>query len=228
MPQSRIWSIGRHPIGYVVLLAIACFLAWRLFIWARVQVHWMAFAAIAAVMAAGLGSAVVVNDQIKVYQRKRFLAFLAPEVDPQGAAYNVNQALVAIGSGGVTGKGVFSGTQSQLGFLPERHTDFIFAVIGEELGFLGAILVLALYLTLIYRVVNAARLARDNYGFLVCCGLAAMFTSYLVINVGMCLGLAPVAGVPLPLLSYGGSSLVVTLWALGIVENIHSKHYAFV
>lgn len=206
---------------------LAAGLAWRLFILARAPAHWMYFLVTALIVTGGLLSAVAVNDQIKSYQRKRFLAFLAPDVDPQGAAYNVNQALVAIGSGGVGGKGVFSGTQSRLGFLPERHTDFIYAVVGEELGFWGASLVLILYLILIWRVVSAARLSRDRYGFLVCCGIAAMFASHLLINVGMCLGIFPVAGVPLPLLSYGGSSLVMTLWALGIVVNVYSRHYAF-
>lgn len=220
-----------HPSLKLALALVGLFVAaglvWRLFILARVPVHFMYFLVTALVMAAGVLSAVAVNDQIKVYQRKRFLAFLAPEADPQGAAYNVNQALVAIGSGGMAGKGIFSGTQSRLGFLPERHTDFIYAVVGEEMGFWGAAGVLVLYLVLIWRVVSAARLSRDRYGFLVCCGIAAMFASHLLINVGMCLGLFPVAGVPLPLLSYGGSSLVMTLWALGIVVNIYSRHYAF-
>ncbi|MBI5202205.1 MAG: FtsW/RodA/SpoVE family cell cycle protein, partial [Elusimicrobia bacterium] len=149
------------------------------------------------------------------------------EADPQGAAYNVNQALVAIGSGGVRGKGIFQGTQSRLGFLPERHTDFIFAVVGEEMGFWGAGGALLLYLVLIWRIVTAARVSRDRYGFLVCTGIAAMFSGHLIINAGMCLGIFPVAGVPLLMLSYGGSSLVTTLWALGIVLNVHSRHYSF-
>ncbi len=218
--------------GKSLLLAAAgiflvAFFLWKLTHWARAPVHWLIFATTAMVVLGGLGSAEAINHQIKGYQRKRFLAFLAPEIDPQGASYNVNQALVAIGSGGMGGKGIFSGTQSQLGFLPERHTDFIFAVIGEEMGFWGASAVLLLYLMLIWRVVCAARLSRDRYGFLVCAGLAAMYTAYLAINVGMCLGLFPVAGLPLPLVSYGGSSLVINLWTLGIVMNIYSHHYSF-
>ena len=130
-------------------------------------------------------------------------------------------------SGGLWGKGAFSGTQSQLGFLPERHTDFIYAVIGEEMGFLGGMSVLGLYLLLLWRIVNTARLARDRYGYMVCCGFAAVYGFYLLLNVGMCVGLVPVAGVPLPLLSYGGSSLAVTLFSMGIVANIYSRRYAF-
>ena len=220
-----------HP-GLRLLLAMAGIFAaaallWRVCALARVPIHWIYFVTASLVLAAGLASAVVVNLQMKVYQRSRFVAMVAPEADAQGAAYNVNQALVAIGSGGLAGKGIFQGTQSHLGFLPERHTDFIFAVVGEEMGFWGACGVVLLYLLLIWRVVSAARLARDRYGFLVCCGIAAMFAAHLLINVGMCLGLFPVAGIPLPLLSYGGSSLVVTLWALGIVVNVYSRHYAF-
>ncbi|MBI4385855.1 MAG: rod shape-determining protein RodA [Elusimicrobia bacterium] len=181
----------------------------------------------AGVLVSGLCAGIFINRNIKEYQRNRFLVFLAPESDPQEAGYHVNQALVAIGSGGVTGKGIFSGTQSQLGFLPERHTDFIFAVIGEEMGFLGAAAVLGLYLLLMGRIVHAARLSRDRYGFLVCTGLTAMFGAYFMVNVGMCLGVIPVAGIPLPLVSYGGSSLVASLWAVGIVANIYSKRYAF-
>lgn len=216
-----------------LIFAIIGIFAIALLIWwvmdmMRVHIPVLLALVSASVITAAVCTAVMVNSHIKWYQRKRFLAFLAPEIDPQGAAYNVNQALVAIGSGGFFGKGVFSGTQSQLGFLPERHTDFIFAVLGEELGFIGAMLVLMLYLTMMWRIVEAARLARDRYGFLVCAGLLSMLGFYLLINVGMCVGLLPVAGVPLPLVSYGGSSLVITLWALGIAANIHSKRYAFV
>ena len=136
------------------------------------------------------------------------------------------QSQIAIGSGGALGKGLFNGTQSQLGFLPERHTDFIYAVVGEEMGFVGTMTILAFYLLLIWRIVSIGKLARDRYGFLVCSGLATMFCFELVLNVGMCLGLMPVAGIPLPLISYGGSSLVITLWALGIAANIYSRRYA--
>ena len=220
-----------HPGARLAVTLVAVPLVsavlWRLSAMARMPIHWIYFLVTSLVLAAGLVSAVVVNHQIKVYQRNRFVAMVAPEADAQGASYNVNQALVAIGSGGLAGKGVFQGTQSHLGFLPERHTDFIFAVVGEEMGFWGAFGVIVLYLLLIWRVVSAARRARDRFGFLVCCGIAAMFAAHLLINVGMCLGLFPVAGIPLPLLSYGGSSLVVTLWALGIVVNIYSRHYAF-
>lgn len=207
-------------------IVLAAYSAWRLCLMARTQLPGIIFAVTACVAVGGLCSAVLVNQQLKGYQRNRFVAFLAPEADPRGAGYNVQQAQIAIGSGGLWGKGVFSGTQSQLGFLPERHTDFIFAVIGEEMGFLGGMAVLALYLMLIWRIVNAARVARDSYGYLVCCGLAAYCGFSLFVNVGMSLGIVPVAGIPLPLLSYGGSNLTMTLLGLGIAENVYARRYA--
>lgn len=200
--------------------------AWRLLSWMRVSVRPAAFLLAPALFCAGYGAGLAVNKQLKGYQRNRFVAYLAPHTDIQGAAYNVRQSQIAIGSGGILGKGLFAGTQSKLGFLPERHTDFIYAVVGEEMGFWGAGGILALYLALIYRIVAAARSARDRYGFLVCTGLAATFSFQLLLNVGMCLGLMPVAGIPLPLISYGGSSLVITLWSLGIVANVYARRYA--
>jgi len=217
----------RWPLFFAVAgVFVGATLAWRLCSMARAQVPGFIFAVAAFVVAGGLFSAVLANRELKGYQRQRFVAFLAPETDPRGASYNVQQAQIAIGSGGLWGKGLFSGTQSQLGFLPERHTDFIYAVIGEEMGFLGGMGVLALYLILIWRLVNAARAARDHYGYLVCCGLAAYYGFSLLVNVGMCLGLVPVAGIPLPLVSYGGSNLTMTLFALGIAENIYARRYA--
>lgn len=220
-------KFGMATILAILGLAAAVFAAWRLSIMMRMQLKAVYFAVIGAVLVLGLLSGIVVNKQLKGYQRNRFVAFLAPDADIRGASYNVHQSQIAIGSGGLFGKGLFSGTQGQLGFLPERHTDFIYAVVGEEAGFIGASAILAFYLTLIWRIVVAGKLARDRYGYLVCCGLASMFGFHLVLNVGMCVGLMPVAGIPLPMISYGGSSLVITLWSLGIVANIYSRRYSF-
>jgi len=209
-------------------IVVGAFAAWRLSGMLRMQLRGLGFVIVPIVLVIGLLSGIVVNKQLKGYQRNRVVAFLSPEADILGASYNVNQSEIAIGSGGLWGKGLFSGTQSRLGFLPERHTDFIYAVVGEEMGFVGAMGVLGLYVFLIWRITVAARYARDRYGYLVCCGLASMFAFHLFFNVGMCLGLAPVAGIPLPLISYGGSSLVVTLLSLGIVANVYSRRYSFV
>ncbi len=222
----QVARMGPSAVGAVVGIAGLSIAAWKLSGWMRMQVKAVYFVIIPLVLSGGLLSGLVVNRELKGYQRNRFVAFLSPESDIQGASYNVHQSQIAIGSGGLLGKGLFSGTQSQLGFLPERHTDFIFAVVGEELGFLGGGGVVGLYLLLIWRIVSAAKVSRDRYGFLVCAGFASMFAFHLVLNVGMCLGIMPVAGIPLPLISYGGSSLVATLWTLGIVSNIHSRRYS--
>ncbi|MBI5623688.1 MAG: FtsW/RodA/SpoVE family cell cycle protein [Elusimicrobia bacterium] len=217
------WTTALVLAGIAVLAAVS----WWLALMMRARPRGAYFVVAAAIIIAGLLSGIMVNRQLKGYQRNRFVAFLSPEADILGASYNVRQSVIAIGSGGLLGKGLFSGTQSRLGFLPERHTDFIYAVIGEEMGFLGAVGVLGLYMLMIWRLIGAAKLSRDRYGSLVASGLASMFAFHLALNVGMCLGVVPVAGVPLPLVSYGGSSLAVTLWALGIATNIHSHRYSF-
>ncbi|MBI4059844.1 MAG: rod shape-determining protein RodA [Elusimicrobia bacterium] len=223
--------LSTSRMGWATAAAILLFCAvglvvWRLASWMRVQIKPAAFAAIPILLSAALLSGIAVHRQLKGYQRNRFVAWIAPQSDAQGASYNVIQSQIAVGSGGMWGKGLFSGTQSQLGFLPERHTDFVFANVGEEMGFWGTSLILGLYVILLWRIVTAARQARDRYGYLVCAGLASTLAFQLVLNVGMCLGLMPVAGVPLPLVSYGGSSLLVTLWTLGIVANIYARRYA--
>lgn len=218
--------LGGATAALLIGATLACLAAWRLSVMLRMHAKTVYFVALPVVLAAGVVTGILVNKTMKSYQRNRFVAYVAPESDIQGAAYHVRQSQIAIGSGGPWGKGLFNGTQSQLGFLPERHTDFIYAVVGEELGFVGAVTILALYLILIWRIVCVGRASRDRYGFLVCAGFATMFAFELVLNVGMCLGLMPVAGIPLPLISYGGSSLVITMWSLGIIANIYSRRYA--
>ena len=175
------------------------------------------------VIIAGFFSGFFVNKQMKTYQRKRVEAFLAPNSDPKGAGYNVLQAQIAMGSGGVLGKGFFSGTQSRLGFVPERHTDFILAVLGEETGLLGTLFVLSLYIILLWRTAYIATLSCDKYGYLVCCGIFGIFFVYMIFNFGMLIGIVPVAGIPLPFISYGGSNLVASMWAFGIVESVYRR-----
>lgn len=220
-------EFGPVLLGAVLAVFLLAYLSWKLASALRFNAPAAYYGVAALIVSVGLASGAAFDHQLKGYQRDRFMAFVLPKADPKGASYNVRQAQIAIGSGGLWGKGIFSGTQSQLGFLPERHTDFIYAVVGEEMGFLGAMAVLGLYLTLLWRVIHAARLARDRYGSLLCCGVASVYAFYLFVNVGMCLGLMPVAGVPLPLLSYGGSNLAMTLFALGIVGNVYSRRYAF-
>jgi rod shape determining protein RodA len=219
-------SFGPGLAVLIACTATACYLAWRLAVMTHSQPNPVVFSVVAVILSTGIFCGSLANRELKGYQRSRISSYFAPESDIQGTAYHVQQSQVAIGSGGIWGKGLFSGTQAQLGFLPERHTDFIFSVVGEELGFFGGIGVLSLYLLLIWRIVAAACLARDYFGFLVCCGIACLLSSSLILNVGMCLGLLPVAGMPLPLVSYGGSSLMITLWALGIVGNVYARRYS--
>ncbi|MFA9462116.1 rod shape-determining protein RodA [Thiohalorhabdus methylotrophus] len=157
------------------------------------------------------------------YQRQRLLGFLNPEADPYGAGYHITQSKIAIGSGGLTGKGWLNGTQAQLDFLPERHTDFIFAVLSEEFGLIGGLVLLTLYLVLTLRGLVIAFRSREMYNRLVAAGISTMFFFYVVINIGMTSGLLPVVGVPLPLVSYGGSSLVALLAGLGLVMGISMR-----
>jgi len=158
--------------------------------------------------------------RLETYQKERITNFLNPEADVRGGGYNVAQALVAVGSGGLTGKGIGHGSQSQLNFLPEKHTDFIFAVITEELGFVGATVILILYGTIFFRIKSIALRSNDNFGFLVASGCLIMFLVQTGINIGMNIGIVPVAGIPLPFLSYGGSSLVASYITIGILLNI--------
>lgn len=154
------------------------------------------------------------------YQKKRILAFLNPTADPMGAGWNVNQALIAIGSGQWKGRGLGHGPQSQLNFLPFKHTDFVFAALAEEMGFLGAAAVLILFAVIIYRGIRVAMIARDYYGMYLATGICAMLFFHVFVNVGMNIGLMPVTGIPLPLVSSGGTSVIITLAAIGILESI--------
>ena len=166
---------------------------------------------------------VIFWNSLKTYQRNRLIAFINPALDPMGRGYHALQSKIAIGSGGWFGKGLFGGTQSQLKFLPESHTDFVFAVYAEEWGFVGVLLLLSLYFLLIWWGIDAAYKAKDDLGVFLALGVVAMLMFYLTINVGMTLGLVPVVGVPLPLMSYGGNSLLTTMAGLGLLLNIKMR-----
>lgn len=170
----------------------------------------------------GLGAAILPLfwHILKDYQRKRLLVFLDPNIDPMGAGYHIIQSKIAIGSGGIMGKGLFAGTQSQLNFLPEHHTDFIFAVVGEELGFMGALVLLALYFTVVWRGLRVAAEAKDNLGTLLAVGIVSMFIFHVLVNIGMNSGIMPVTGIPLPFMSYGGSAMLSNMMAMGLLLNV--------
>jgi rod shape determining protein RodA len=158
---------------------------------------------------------------LKPYQMQRLTGFLNPSHDPGNQTYNITQSLTAIGSGGKTGRGVAGASQTALGYLPEDQTDFIFAVVGETYGFAGAALVLSLYALLIWRSLRIVTMSKNMYGTLIAGGILAMLMFQVFVNVGMTLGIMPVTGVPLPLVSYGGSSVIVTFLAIGLLQSIH-------
>ena len=159
------------------------------------------------------------------YQRTRLASFLDPEQDPRGAGYQQIQARITVGSGGLTGKGFLQGTQSQYNFLPVAHNDFIFSALAEEQGFLGVLVVLGLYLFVIMRSLNAARAAKDQTGMLLVVGITAGFVFQVIYNVTMSAGLAPVKGLTLPLMSYGGSSIIATLMGFGLILNVRMRRF---
>jgi rod shape determining protein RodA len=166
-------------------------------------------------------------NMLKEYQKERLTAFIDPSADPDGRGYtyNARQALIAIGSGGVTGKGYLRGTQTNLQYVPEQKTDFIFTVVGEELGFAGAMLLLGLLGLLAWRGLRIAATARDPFGALIAAGVVSMLVFQAFVNIGMTIGIMPITGIPLPFVSYGGSSLVATFLAVGLLENVHMRRY---
>lgn len=160
------------------------------------------------------------------YQKQRVYTFLDPASDPQGQGYNVLQSIIAVGSGEIFGRGVGRGLQSQLQFLPERQTDFIFASTAEELGLVGSIVILGLYFVLFTRLIKACRAARDDFGMYLSLGVFIMILSQVAVNIGMNIGIMPVTGIPLPLMSLGGSSLITTLLSLGLVQSVVARQRA--
>lgn len=202
--------ILRQPnLGTTIILAsvggILCFLAglqWRYIIGLGV---------------AAVGSAPVLWHFLHDYQKRRVLTFLDPEQDPLGAGYNIMQSMIAIGSGGMFGKGYLQGSQNQLNFLPEKHTDFIFTMLAEEMGFFGSMILLGLYAALLYCGMVIAGRSRSTFGAMLAMGVTALLFMHVLINVGMVMGMLPVVGVPLPLMSYGGSITVSTVLAVGLM-----------
>ena len=175
------------------------------------------------IFGAGLAAMPVLWHFLKDYQKMRIMVFMDPNVDPLGAGYHIIQSKIAIGSGMLFGKGLFGGTQSQLNFLPENHTDFIFSVVGEELGFVGCAILLLLYLVVLWRGIRIAQDASDMFGRLLAVGITSMIAFHVLINVGMTMGIMPVTGIPLPLMSYGVSSLTTNIMAIAILLNIQLR-----
>ena len=240
--SGRREKIGRLStiVGAAVLMGIPTFLVFRqpdlgtalVFVAILVAMLFMSGASIGwmALLAGGVVAvAPIAVNALASYQRARLFCFLNPYADPQGACYQLVQALNAVGSGGWFGQGLTAGRQNQLGYLPVQTTDFIFTVIAEELGFLGGLLVLGLFALLLWRILVIGWGARDALGSMVAWGLASMLLFQLLVNVGMVIGIMPVTGIPLPFITYGGSSMISLLFGMGILESvrIHARKQTF-
>jgi rod shape determining protein RodA len=163
---------------------------------------------------------------LKQYQKDRLTAFLDPTTNTQATAYNLDQSKIAISSGGVSGKGLFKGTQTNLSYVPEQHTDFIFTAVGEQLGLIGSAVLLALFVLIVWRIWRTAAIARDLLGALICTGVVAMLVFQVFENIGMTMGIMPIAGIPLPFMSYGGSAILASFAAVGLVLNVHMRRFS--
>ncbi len=211
--------LAQPDLGSAAMLVIV---AITMLVLGGVRLRWLVAMAAPVVVAAPL-----LWGHLKAYQQRRILTFINPEMDPLGAGYHVIQSKIAVGSGMMWGKGFLRGTQNHLNFLPEQHTDFIFSVFAEEWGFVGAALLVALYLALVLRGLVIAARARDRFGVLLVLGLTSVVFWQAVINVGMTTGLLPVVGIPLPFFSYGGSSLLCLLVGVGLAMNVSMRRYYF-
>lgn len=205
---------------FLVFVAIVCVVL----LVARVHVRYMVALAVIGLLAiAGAWQL----DLVKDYQVDRITAFLSTEdVDPHGVGYNTNQARIAVGSGELVGSGLFRGAQAALGYVPENHTDFIFTVVAEEVGFAGSMVLLGLYGLLLWRGLRIAMGSRDTFGTLLAAGVVAVFAFQVFINIGMTVGLMPVTGLPLPFVSYGGSSLIASLIMIGLLQSVQMRRFS--
>ena len=203
--------VAQPDLGTSILIALGGItVSWL----AGVRVKFFAYASILFISFTPIAIAF-----LKPYQKSRILTFLNPDRDPLGAGYQIIQSKIAIGSGGLFGKGFLNGSQSYLDYLPEKHTDFIFTLFSEEFGFVGSLFILILYSVIIMRLINIGDLTRSSFGKLYCYSFATAFFIYVAVNMGMVLGLLPIVGAPLPIMSYGGSSMMAIMLGLGIAMS---------
>jgi rod shape determining protein RodA len=200
-------------VGWIVLMGVV---GWRSLPW-----HWRgAVGALVVNLISGELGHIVWSQVLKPYQRERITLFLNPDQDPLGGGYHLIQSRIAIGAGQLLGRGLNKGTQTQLNFIPEQHTDFIFSAIGEELGFVGALLVILAFWFICLRIILVAQNARDNFGSLLAVGVFGMIVFQVVVNISMTIGLGPVTGIPLPWVSYGRSAMLTNFIGIGLVESV--------
>lgn len=216
-------SVVPLALGIVLLFALVAVVA-RL---GRMPIPLLTPLLICLALVAGILASPVVFHKLNPYQRQRLTSFLQPDADPRGSGYNLIQSMIAIGSGGLTGKGLYRGSQNVLGFLPHKHTDFIFSVLGEEWGFWGVVLLVLLIVLLLARSLLIAAAARDAFGTFVAVGITSMFAFHFLVNIGMTLGMMPITGLPLLFVSYGGSALMSAMFCVGLLLNVSLRRERF-
>jgi rod shape determining protein RodA len=216
-PINLLKELSFSPLGLAWAGAMGI-VGWQTLPWRRFYIG--ALASSALNMLGGELGVFAWNHVLKEYQKDRLSVFINPEHDPLGAGYHLIQSRIAIGAGGIWGWGLFKGPMTQLNFVPEQHTDFIFSAVGEEFGFVGCLIVLFCFCLICFRLLHVAQTAKDNFGSLLAIGVLSMIVFQLIVNVGMTVGLAPVAGIPLPWMSYGRSAMLTNFIALGIVESV--------
>jgi rod shape determining protein RodA len=217
----------RPAIELVFIATLIIFGLWWFLRRMQVRIPWQYPLFLSLIVALGVFTAQVADNFVKDHQRKRILVFLSPGFDPLGAGYNILQSEIAIGSGRFFGKGLFSGTQTQLGFLPAKHTDFIFSVIGEEMGFMWAAVILMAIGIVVWRAFAIATESQDRFGSLIAVGLGTLIGFESLVNIGMVVGLMPITGIALPFVSYGGSHMVTSMIAVGFLQSVNFRRYIY-
>ena len=224
---SRIFTNPSSTLGVMIIviaiIGVVCHILYRLKFHVRAN-HFL-FASL--VVSGGIMLSYPLDFFLKEYQKMRLVCFIKPSIDPLGAGYHIIQSQISIGSGGFLGKGLLTGTQGKLGFLPAQHTDFIFSLLSEEMGFVGAGFLILLFSILLLRAIRIASLARDRFGSLLAGGIVAMFLFQIIINLGMAMGIMPITGLPLPFVSCGGSSLITSIAGAGILLSIYSRRFMY-
>jgi rod shape determining protein RodA len=210
-------------VAALALSVIAAIALFGLVKYKKRYFFWISYSA--AIIMFSLGASYAARKVLKGYQMMRLIVFLDPNVDPRGAGWHIIQSVTAIGSGGITGRGFLQGTQSHYRFLPTQSTDFIFSIFSEEAGFLGGLLVFALFLLICLRLVKLMQTTADTFGAYICAGLAGMYSFHFLINVGMTMGIMPITGIPLPFMSYGGSAVLAAMIGVGLALSVHVRRY---
>jgi rod shape determining protein RodA len=210
-------------VAALVLSVIAAIALFGLVKYKKRYFFWICYSV--AIIIFSLGASYAARKVLKGYQMMRLIVFLDPNVDPRGAGWHIIQSITAIGSGGLTGRGFLQGTQSHYRFLPTQSTDFIFSIFSEEAGFLGGLLIFALFLLICLRLVKLMQTTADTFGAYICAGLAGMYSFHFLINVGMTMGIMPITGIPLPFMSYGGSAVLAAMTGVGLALSVHVRRY---